>query len=270
MININRMSIKAFSLADITTSDGCSITSNAWKLLSSNGLQDALEWPRKPPQFTVKQIDTWQKALHTTFGRPYSNPDSRILNDTKRLGPWIQNVSSKWTQLWDEEFNTLYVKEGDQWRLYNPVITSRRSKRFRKADILVDVLPSKVLKLVTTFKSRSFLQIESETVWLHTEITDTDTMNTDPYKGPFANIKEAFNALNDSPRVLIDRYTLPGDNCLAIANAIRNNKARAITDGSYKNGKGTAGMTIHPGKIVINKLSVLNWSPRTADEQQPY
>ena len=40
--------------------------------------------------------------------------------------------------------------------------------------------------------------------------------------------------------------------------------------GSYKNGKGTAGMTIHPGKTVTNKLSVLNWSPGTAEEQQPY
>ena len=95
-------------------------------------------------------------------------------------------------------------------------------------------------------------------------------MLLDPYKGPFACIEEAFEASVNSPRVLIDQYILPADNCLAIANAIRNDKARAITDGSYKNGKGTAGMTIHPGKTVTNKLSVLNWSPGTAEEQQPY
>ena len=29
-------------------------------------------------------------------------------------------------------------------------------------------------------------------------------------------------------------------------------------------------MTIHPGKTVTNKLNVLNWSPGTAEEQQPH
>ena len=95
-------------------------------------------------------------------------------------------------------------------------------------------------------------------------------MNADPYKKPFTNINEAFDASVASPRVLIDQYILPQDNCLAIANAIQNHKARAITDGSYKNNKGTAGITIHPGKTVANKLSVLNWSPGTEEDQQLY
>jgi len=38
----------------------------------------------------------------------------------------------------------------------------------------------------------------------------------------------------------------------------------------YKNNKKTSGITIHPGKTVANKLSVLNWSPGTEEEQQPY
>ena len=59
IINIMQMSIKAISLADITTTDGLSITSNAWKLLSSKGIHDKLVWPRKPPQFTTQQIHTW-------------------------------------------------------------------------------------------------------------------------------------------------------------------------------------------------------------------
>jgi hypothetical protein len=70
-------------VADITTPDGISITSKAWKLLSSNGIQDNLEWQRKPPHFTEKQINTWQRALHKIFGRPYSNLESIILKDTK-------------------------------------------------------------------------------------------------------------------------------------------------------------------------------------------
>ena len=168
--------------------------------------------------------------LHCVLSFLFSNSDSRTLNETSTLGPWIQDVRCKWTQLLDEDFNTLYVKEGDQWRLYNPVVTSRRSRKFRKTDIIEDALPNKELKVVTTFKVRSFLQIESDSVWSQTEINATDTMLLDPYKGPFANIEEAFDASVNSPRVLIDRYILPDDNCLAIANAIRNDKARAITD----------------------------------------
>ena len=136
--------------------------------------------------------------------------------------------------------------------------------------MLAEVLPSTILKLVTTYKSQFLVQIEFENVWLCMEMTNTDTMNADSYKGPFTNIKDAFDASVVSPRVLIDQYILPNDNYLAIANAIRNHKARAITDGSYKNSKGTAGITIHPGKTVANKLSILNWSPGTAEEQQPY
>jgi len=96
--------------------------------------------------------------------------------------------------------------------------------------VFSDALPTTILKLVTAYKARSLVQIESENLWLSTEINDTNLMNADPFKGPFTNITEVFDASVASPRVLIDQYILPQDNCLAIANAIQNHKARAITD----------------------------------------
>ena len=75
-------------------------------------------------------------------------------------------------------------------------------------NVLAEVLPSTILKLVTTYKSQFLVQIEFKNVWLCMEMTNTDTMNADSYKGPFTNIKDAFDASVVSPRVLIDQYIL--------------------------------------------------------------
>ena len=48
-LNIMRMAIKAISLAEIVTADGTAITHQAYLLNHSNGLRDALDWPRALP-----------------------------------------------------------------------------------------------------------------------------------------------------------------------------------------------------------------------------
>lgn len=56
-------------------------------------------------------------------------------------------------------------------------------------------------------------------------------MNCDPYKGPFTSFSEALDAyVVASPAVLIDTYILPLNNCLAIADAFCDHKARATMD----------------------------------------
>ena len=55
ILNIIRMFLKAVTVSDIATSDGKSISYNAWNLIESNKLREDLDWPRHPPVFTQAQ-----------------------------------------------------------------------------------------------------------------------------------------------------------------------------------------------------------------------
>ena len=73
ILNIMRMYLKAFSLADIATSDGKSITYNAWHLKSSNELRVNYDWPRDPPNFSEKQKNTRISALKKAYCNQNAN-----------------------------------------------------------------------------------------------------------------------------------------------------------------------------------------------------
>ena len=52
ILNIMRMYLQAFTLSDISSADGKSITYNSWNMISSNGVRSKFDWPRNPPDFT--------------------------------------------------------------------------------------------------------------------------------------------------------------------------------------------------------------------------
>ena len=66
-LNIMRSSIKAKFLSDICTTEGRSITFQAWTSTSSNKLCENCDWPRVPTEFSEAQIKICQQALATTF-----------------------------------------------------------------------------------------------------------------------------------------------------------------------------------------------------------
>ena len=86
------------------------------------------------------------------------------------------------------------------------------------------------------------------------------------------NIEEAFAPSLQYSSVLIDSITLPSDECLAIAAAIKNGTACAISDGSYEAvpQQGSSGFIITPGKTRHNMFTGMNLIPGSAEDQNAY
>ena len=86
------------------------------------------------------------------------------------------------------------------------------------------------------------------------------------------DIEEAFAPSLQYPSVMIDSITLPSDECLAIATAIKNGTACAISDGSYEDDpqQGSSGFIITPGKTRQNMLTGRNLIPGSAEDQSAY
>ena len=89
VINRCRLYLKAFSLADITSGDGKSISKAAWEGTSSSSFRDTEHWPMwaKPNKFEWRM---WQHALMTTF----TNTSNKELNEP--LKHWINKPTSTW------------------------------------------------------------------------------------------------------------------------------------------------------------------------------
>lgn len=146
----------------------------------------------------------------------------------------------------------MYIKEDNQWRAYRA--SNRQTQRnyiqtefiYQELHLLADYL--------ATCHGDTTISLESSRLWYYTQ-QDLDPINYDPYAGEFTTIDDAFFDAYQSPRILLDKYTLPKDNnCLAIAEALQQGTAKLVSDGSYYKDKeaGGSAFTLTPGKINTN------------------
>ena len=135
-----------------------------------------------------------------------------------------------------------------------------RNQSYTRNDEDCLIKPESANKLASTFLDGIKLKIESCDYW-QKEIDEIGFLtNPDPYQGEFVDIDEAFQVSKESERILIDEYKLPEDECSAIAEAIENGSARAISDGSYFDDekKGSSAFIITPGRTIQNKFVGMN------------
>ena len=108
-----RMSLRAVSLADITTLNGEAISHNAWLLESSNGLRDGYESPTFPPSFTKKQLGYWQIALQSVFVISHPTHNERKLKPSLQLGIWTESsIIRQWNTFCSSEEDRIYKRAG--------------------------------------------------------------------------------------------------------------------------------------------------------------
>ena len=94
----------------------------------------------------------------------------------------------------------------------------------------------------------------------------------DPYTIEQISIDAAFDRSISNERILLDKYKMPTDNCSAIAQSIRDNTARAVSDGSFDplTNKGTSAFVITAHKDTTLLFSGQNWSTGSKSEQSAY
>ena len=282
IINYIRMHLKAITLSDITTPNGRRITFDAWNVIGSNNLRSNYDWPRSPPIFTTRQKEIWQQALHRTFSVINSGNTCRDLRLTMRLGSWTDNnLIEKWVYHYDFENTRIYKKEGLAWkgfyRLPGPITRGGRWE-VSEQEPFVRQKPQTANQIATMRHENSRLVLENHDAWI-VEEPQVEETHLDPYQNAFFAgdevqnpIDNAFRASLKCQRVLLDYYKLPEDKCAAIAEAIANGKAKAISDGSFRpiEKKGTSGFIITSGKTTENSYQGCNWVPGLENEQSAY
>ena len=156
--------------------------------------------------------------------------------------------------------------------------TRGREWEVHKHEQFLQQKPQTANQIATTRHENSKLVLENHDAWI-VEEPQVEETHLDPYQNAFFAgdevqnpIDNAFRASLKCQRVLLDYYKLPEDKCAAIAEAIANGKAKAISDGSFRpiEKKGTSGFIITPGKTTENSYQGCNWVPGLENEQSAY
>ena len=278
ILNYMRMSLRAISVADITSVSGLTINHLAWELREGNLLREHYDWPRDPPSFTKKQKDFWKKALGNTFIRPQSILEHRIL--AQPVSTW-QSLSAldDWPYFYNPGEDRLFKKHGNSWKIYSHHSGRVRNRKYSFNNQTCESLPTSTNLLASVSLRHTpannpnpvVLAKECTAEW-HYEEPDTDLASYDPTEGPFACIQDAFDSSRASEKILLDKVELPADDCQAIATGISQGTARAISDGSYDPNtlKGTSALIIVADKDDKQPLEAANWVPGLAFDQSAY
>ena len=136
ILNIIRMFLKAVTVSDIATSDGKSISYNAWNLIENNKLREDFDWPRQPPEFTQNQKNLWKASLRQALCDPSSLENDRKLLYRYQVGQWIDDTAiSNWNLYYSSEESQVYMKDGNRWKSYCKVGATRRQQYAKKSRI---------------------------------------------------------------------------------------------------------------------------------------
>ena len=274
LINIIRMSIQAVTVTDIATADGRKISHNAWHALTSNHLRMAYEWPRNPDRFTKNQIEVWQRALKHTFLTRYASPASRTLHPDFQVHAWKDSTYVQdWKYYYSPSERRLYQRAGIGWKPYRSVQGNLRGQKFLPIEPnLAREKPDTACNIASVRRSNGLIIIESVVPIAIAPPFGLQQKPGHPILRHPVDIEEAFAPSLQYSSVLIDSIKLPTDECLAIATAIKNGTACAISDGSYEPipQQGSSGFIITPGKTRHNMFTGMNLIPGSAEDQSAY
>ncbi len=255
-LNICRNFLHSVTLSDISTVNGQSISLAAWQGKRDESCGNEYSWPRVQVTLPKDYWDLWRTALRLSF---LPRGSSRLLRE--RMGRW-HRFPIRWKWFYSPSEDRLYKQEGLSYRAY-PVYRVRTSARhgiakYRRSDEVtrsrpidllpasVDETPSWVLKVATT------------------ELLETPS----PEASYTSNLYSILALRSDGFRWAITEFDIE-DNGAAIAQALIQGTAIAVSDGSFKNQQGTSAFVIE-GNSAAGRLVGVNVIPGDAASQSPY
>ena len=218
-----RLFLRATTLSDISNAQGDAIHTNAWLGKPMTHLR-ARPWIHtyKPGK---NAWDMWRQALRDHFLPPYAPHQSL----TSPLGQWRQRMDDTW-RWWYKDENTLLEHTDDQgWMVW-----TRQTDRGRFGDATPQVgAHPALLRRADVNRYNDSPHVYFRGIGTHQEhqIQPSDTLLNTLQKLP----PTASWALD---------HVLDSNNGNTIARAIQQNNAIAVSDGSYKDGFGTAACVI--------------------------
>lgn len=207
--------------------------------------------------------------MHKVFGE--SSKLSRELKQELQLGPWLEDIRGKWTTYIDPVTMRLCKKISLGWKEFPVFQFSTRRKKYQLIQGRQCNELHEHLELATSYPYCGNLILESQSKYEreHRELTLEEIYN--PYIYPeFNTIKLRLDAAKESPQIPLNDYRLPDDDKESIVEVIRNRTARAVTDGSFKDKRGTAAVKIYAGTRTAKSIIAVAWSPGQEHEQCAY
>jgi Reverse transcriptase (RNA-dependent DNA polymerase) len=232
VVNRCRVFLRVVSLAEIATPDGQYITANAWLGIRGDRMR-SLRWPEQARP-TAAEWHLWREALQVAFT---SGGNSKFTGRADRgrrklrhsLGRWLQPEQRQW---WlDMESGKLFNSEGTGSLYVRKAQKRTRSQTetFHKVRENVDIPTGAVP--VTIAGEGSVVRLEAVSQRLeyvpqgnNPEPWDSDIWSTDSW--------------------VLAGATITKGQRQSVANAVRSGQAFGVTDGSFKDGWGTASATI--------------------------
>ena len=164
----------------------------------------------------------------------------------------------------------IYEYQGNNWKFHSETGTTRM-QRYKITNKILQSKPASASLLASVNHGSNGIVLTSKVYWNFTT-PDEDPIYADYESGPFDSIEEAFKSSIDRKQILINKYKLPKDQCLSIAEGIQCGIARAISDGSFDciDQLGTSALIIVANKKGSHKLNCWNWVPGVKEDQNSY
>ena len=250
-----RIFLRAVTLADICTGDGRQILYTAWLGKKDEDYTSPYRWP---PQARPSSTDWahWRRALRIAYTRSSNVYDRHV---RVPLGEWIQ-MEATWRWFFSPGDSRVYRKGNGRWEFFQ--CHNRRSTRGHRRRFLrggesmppADLQPTRVTR---DSRNRDAIYYSG-----------SSPVSLPPPVLPPTTVIERIRSRPPS-QSWANRKVATDDNALYVAQAIRDGDAIAVSDGSYKQERGTAAFTIR-GKTEIHPVTGVNMVPGYYADHQSY
>ena len=263
-LNVCRCYLRATTLSDICTADGKKITNDALEGIQGPLANDAPEWPRQPPFLRAEYWALWKRALNLCFIR-----NTTVSSLWLPLGRWHKDPSLTAHWLFDPISKEMYEREGQHWRIYtNARGTARVGTFFKRTASMLEALPpGGDLRGATASTHPNRPGEVRLTSFSNHQPSPPGTTEAD------LTLAETFESLPPHTKWAVENLQFGSDEGLQVggnvAAAILRGDARAVSDGSYKEGHGTSAFTLQ-GDTPTKAIKGQNTIPGCPEEQSAF
>lgn len=246
LINDARMYMKICFVSEMCTGDGKNILPQVYKGIFKN-TENFYKWPRLKHNISPHHWNMWKKFI-----------TKAIIDNNKRvkihLGKCLQKRDT-WKWLWTPEEERIYHKNQD-WNVYAK--TNRRthrisSQRYKKMDGINEEKPDNSIPVHTQHQGNS-IKITGQVEFA--EVEEEEIQFT------YEQLLKSYNSW------AVQKVSIKYEG-KDVAEAFSLRKARAVSDGSYKNNKGTSA-TILEGHDEEKSIISVNTIPGPPQSQSAY
>jgi len=238
--------LQVSSISDITNGDGSRISDNAINGVFDRHRPHYYQWPYQPSP-PPSDWTIWRRSLRRCI-----HDDKLILYHT--LGKWTDN--HEWSWFFSPTEERLFQRTLEGWNLWIP--NSRRSLRATNRPFK---LVGQVQTLPITY--RATVQQHGTLVRMTGYSMDKHTVK------PLIHSFQEFVDSQPYTRIwCIQQLTIDGDGS-ELATAIRNNEAVMVSDGSFKDQRGTAALVLQ-GATHTGEARAVNRVPGEPDDHDSF